>query len=317
MTPGNIIDGRTRHYGTFYGLDSADRRDDSSAHDDRPLLLVWGNCQAEAVRVLLAGSPSLGYRTVRLPPVFELTKSDLAHLFRLLSRAQILLSQPVKNHYRDLPVGTDEIAEMMPSGSAVIRWPVVRYSGFHPFQAIIRDPWDESRDPPLVPYHDLRTLASARHNRDLLDDEVSVESVRTVAEASRAELRRREQAMCDVVICDVFDQPAPGDMFTINHPGNRVLTELVHRVQQALGSPADVADPGRDLLGEIVAPLPAVAVTALGLAGGASSNWRVRGADVADAEVHRVQWRWYRDNPRMIEAGYSRHQRTLDVLGLA
>ena len=56
------IDGRTRHYGTFYGLDPADRTDGGGADDlddERPLLIVWGNCQAEAVRQLLAASPTL------------------------------------------------------------------------------------------------------------------------------------------------------------------------------------------------------------------------------------------------------------------
>src|SRR4029077_6246807 len=37
MTAGDIIDGRTRHYGTFYGLDPV------RLTPDRPLLLVWGN----------------------------------------------------------------------------------------------------------------------------------------------------------------------------------------------------------------------------------------------------------------------------------
>jgi hypothetical protein len=142
MTTGGDIDGRTRHYGTFYGLDPADRRDANPADDDRPLLLVWGNCQAEAVRVLLAGSPTLPFRTVRVPPVFELTTSDFQHLVRLTSGAQFLLTQPVKDHYRDLPLGSGELAQMMPAGSTVLHWPVVRYSGYHPFQAIIRDPWD-------------------------------------------------------------------------------------------------------------------------------------------------------------------------------
>jgi len=317
MTTGSTIDGRTRHYGTFYGLDPADCRDGNAADDDRPLLVVWGNCQAEAVRVLLSGSPSLDFRTVRIPPVFELTKPDIGHLVRLMARTQLLLTQPVKDHYRDLPLGSGEVAAMMAQGSTVLRWPVVRYSGYHPFQAIIRDPLDELGDPPVVPYHDLRTLASARHGRDLLGAEVSIDGVRTVIEDSKSELHRRERTMCDVVISDLFDEPEPGDMFTINHPGNRVLVELVRRVQRALGSPADAAAPGRDLLGEVSAPIPAAAVAVLGLTGGASSTWRVRGVDVPDTEVHRVQWRWYLDNPRMIEAGCARHRRTLEILGLA
>ena len=56
MSTNKPVDGRTRHYGTFYDLDPVDRADTAGqddGDDDRPLLLVWGNCQAEAIRVLL------------------------------------------------------------------------------------------------------------------------------------------------------------------------------------------------------------------------------------------------------------------------
>jgi len=315
------IDGRTRHYGTFYGLDPADRTDgvddERDPADDRPLLIVWGNCQAEAVRQLLAASPTLGLRTVRIPPVFELTSADLPPLRRLVEGADVLISQPVKDDYRDLPLGTNQLAERLRPGGRTVRWPVVRCSAYHPFQVIVRDPRDPSRDPPVVPYHDLRTLASARRREDLLTADVSVQACRAVGEASKAELRRREQSQCDVGISDVFDRPEQGDMFTINHPGNRVLVRLAQRLQVAIGHPADAVDPGRNLLGEVTAPVPAPALAALGLSGTAARNWRVRGRDIPSAEIHRSQWQWYRDNPWVVEAGYARHRATLEALGLA
>jgi hypothetical protein len=314
------IDGRTRHYGTFYGLDPADRTDGGGADDlddERPLLIVWGNCQAEAVRQLLAASPTLELRTVRIPPVFELTAADRPPLRRLVERADVLMSQPVKDDFRDLPLGTGQLADRLRPGVPVVRWPVVRCSAYQPFQAIVRDPRDPSRDPPVVPYHDLRTLASARRGEDLLTADVSVAACRSVGETSKAELRRRENAQCDVGISDLFDRPEAGDMFTINHPGNRVLVELAHRLQLALGHPADAVDPGRNLLGEVTAPVPAPALAALGLPGSAAPNWRVRGRDIPSTGIHRVQLQWYRDNPWVVDAGYARHRTTLETLGLA
>jgi hypothetical protein len=320
MTNNGTVDGRTRHYGTFYGLDPADRTDTAGIDDpsdDLPVLLVWGNCQAEAVRVLLAASPSLQMRAVRIPPVFELTASDIDPLRRLAARASVLLAQPVKDGYRDLPLGSDEVASLMPTGGTVVRWPVVRCSVLQPFQAIIRDPRDPTRDPPLVPYHDLRTLASARTGKDLLTADISVDACVEIVAASLAELRRRESLQCDVAISDVLERPAIGDMFTINHPGNRILIELARRLQVALGGVPDVADPGRDLLGEVRAPVSAVALSALGLAGTPSTTWDVQGKSLAEQEVHRVQWQWYRDNPWVVDAGYARHAETLKVLQLA
>jgi hypothetical protein len=43
----------------------------------------------------------------------------------------------------------------------------------------------------------------------------------------------------------------------------------------------------------------------------------VRGQPIAEQEVHRVQWQWYRDNPWLVDAGYARHAETLKVLQLA
>jgi len=145
---------------------------------------------------------------------------------------------------------------MLPAGATVIHWPVIRTSAYHPFQAIIRDPDDVLGDPPIVPYHDLRTLASAKHNADRWDTPVSVAVCREIASESIAELGRREREQCDVAISDLFNQPAAGDMFTINHPGNRILVQLARRIQQLLGRPADAADRGRPLLGEVRAPMP-------------------------------------------------------------
>jgi hypothetical protein len=311
MTTGGIIDGRTRHYGTFYGVDPA------PDPGGRPLVLVWGNCQAESIRVLLSGSSTLEADTVRIPPVFELASSDIEPLRRLASSASILLGQPVKDDYHDLPLGTRQVAAMMRPHGTVVRWPVIRWAGLHPFQAIVRDPGDPSRDPPLVPYHDLRTLASARADTDLFDAEASVDACRAVADASSAELRRREIRDCDIGISDVFDRPESGDMFTINHPGNRVLVELSRRLQHALGRPADAGDPGRDLLGEVSAPVDRRAAEGFGLPATDRRVWRVGGRAVAARQIHDAQLGWYRDNPWIVDAGYARHRATMETLGLA
>ena len=117
------IDGRTRHYGDFYGVLEPSR-------DRRPVLLVWGNCQAEALRVLLGSVEDLPFRTVRVPAAHELTDTDVPHVRRLSGLTAVLVSQPIRSGYRDLPLGTDDIAAMLPPGSRVLRWPVVRQSGF-------------------------------------------------------------------------------------------------------------------------------------------------------------------------------------------
>jgi hypothetical protein len=321
MTDGTAPDGRTRHYGTFYGVPD-DLRNDHPDHPldpAAPIVLIWGNCQAEALRVLLAGSPTLGLRTVRIPPVFELTRADLVHLQRLAERAAILLTQPVRDDYGNLPLGSAQVAAMLPNDGVALHWPVLRFAGFHPFQAIIRDPVDGSNEPPVVPYHDLRTLASAHLGRDLFTVEPSVAACTELTAASLAELQRREQAQCDIAVSDVFARPEPGDMFTINHPGNRVLVELARRIQRALGRPADATAPDRNLLGEVIAPSPAAALTALGVAttDADDDHWTVRGSKIPARDVHDAQLTWYAEHPAVVAAGWERHHATLHTLGVA
>lgn len=121
--------GRRTHYRDFY----------EPGADDGPVALVHGNCQAESLRVLLAGSPTFPYPLVRVPPVHELTADDLEPLSRLLPRTRLLLSQPVRDGYRDLQLGTSQLVP----GGRVLRWPVIRYSVLHPYSAIVRHPSDQ------------------------------------------------------------------------------------------------------------------------------------------------------------------------------
>lgn len=303
-------DGRTRHYGTFYGLNEP---------DDRPLWLVHGNCQAEALRVMLDSVADAPFTTVRMPPVHELSASDVPHLDRLLARAAVVLSQPVRDGYRDLPLGTDEVRSRT-SGATVIRWPVFRYSGLYPFQVIVRHPSEPSATPAAVPYHDLRTLLAASRGADPdapWDVEVDASGIRANADASVAELARREGRDCDVVISDVIRDHGAAACHTINHPGNGVLHDLAVRILAAAETPGAPSDPGRVLLNAVHTPLDARVIDALALDSAPRTEWTVGDTGVSTDEVHRTQMRWYAEHPEFVGAGLERHAATLELLGAA
>ena len=312
--------GRTRHYGAFYGLPEVD----VPGADGRDVLVVYGNCQAESVRVLVELALGDAVNAVRIPPVFELTDADLPALTALLARTRYLLTQPVRPDYRELPLGTDQVSALLPPGATVLRWPVLRYSGLLPFQAIIRDPLDPGSDPPGVPYHDLRTLASAATGVDRLGIDLDPAAIRDIARDSRTELGRRETRDCDVGIHDLLDPAEAGDWAAINHPGNRILIGLVQRILAALGMGGSVRDPGRVLLGEVISPAdPRVAQTLNVHRPGDDrraalpGSWRVGSQAVSAEEIHQLQWRWYSGRPQLIRAGFERHAATLARLGLA
>lgn len=296
---------RRAHYGDFH----------HGPAGTGPIAFVHGNCQAEALRVLLAASPTFPCPTVRVPPVHELTADDVPSLRALARRTAILVAQPVRDDYRDLPLGTRQVADLLPRDARVLRVPVIRHSALHPWSAIVRHPSDSAAVPPVVPYHDLRTLSAAA-GRPRSGRTPDATALVAVAAASVAELRRREQQHTDVGVSDLLMAFGSAAAHTLNHPGNPVLVALARRVQEALAVPVDADDPGRPLLGGIRAPLEEPVVDALHLDAQPRRHWLVDGVAVSAEEIEMEQSRWYATHPQWVEAGVRRHGQRLELLGL-
>lgn len=303
------------HYADFYA-DSDSPLD--GPLDGRPLLVVVGNCQAESLRLLLDGDD---VRTVRTPPVHELGPGDVAPLQRLLARTRLLVAQPVTADYHDLPVGTDQLRALLPPDARSAVVPSVRYAGLHPWQAVVHPPGLPDPDPPVVPYHDVRTAVAAawrRAGRDARQTEpTTADQVRAVARASVEELRRREQRAGAVPASDLLDHPTAEAVRTVNHPGNDVLAPLAARVRHALGLEPRPPGTTRPLLTSVQAPLEPLVVAAHGLDAAPRADWEVGGRVVTAAEVTEAQGAWYAARPDVLDAVLRRTSETRRLLGLA
>jgi hypothetical protein len=296
-------DARRAHYADFYGS--------RAVGDGRALAIVHGNCQAESLRLVLDGE---ALATIRVPPVHELAPADLPHLRRWLMRAGVLVSQPVREGYRGLPLGTAQALRSAGPGTRLIVVPIVRFAGLYPEQAIIRPAHDPAAVPPLVPYHSLRTLARAAGYPQ--GPALDVDAVRRVADASVQELRRRERAHGAVAASDLFIAPSVSLMRTINHPGNPVWLALAARVRRALGISEPVRDPGRPLLAGLHAPRDAAVIRAFGLQDRPDPDWHVGESTFSATEVQEAHLEWYAHHPDTVKAGLLRHADTLTALGL-
>jgi hypothetical protein len=304
VTP-SIPDARRRHYGGFYGLDPLP--------EGRPLVVIHGNCQAEALRVVVSCSTD-EVATVRLPPVHELERDDLPHLHRLLARATVLVSQPVRDDYRELPLGTAQIAAHAPR-ARLVAIPVVRHTGLHPWTALVRSPW--MGDPPAVPYHDLRTILAVARGTARPAGHGAPEGFRAVARRSLDELARRERSAGTLVAGDLVEAAGAAAMLTVNHPGNAVLVPLAGRIMAACGLGDDARDPGRTLLASVRAPIRPDVLDALGLdASAATPVWDVGGGGLTEDEVAQAQAGWYADRAPVVEAALRRYAGTIEALGL-
>jgi hypothetical protein len=289
-----LTDPRTRHYGTFYGLDEPP--------GDDPIALVVGNCQAESLRLMLDGG---GLRTVRMPPVHELGPADLPYLDRWVDRATVAITQPIRDDYRGLPIGSAQLTRRLRRDARTLRVPVIRFAGLYPAHAIVRPPSDPSLVPPVVAYHDLRLLAEAAGQPVRARPEVP--AIRSIAEHSLEQLRIREAAHRTVVVSDLFAMPSFTLMRTINHPGNTIWTALAARVRQALGLPRHAVDPGRPLLDAVHAPREAAVIEAWELDEPEQPHWVVDGRVVETAAVREAHLAWYREHPDAVRAGVARH----------
>lgn len=289
---GEAVIARRWHYGEFFG--------------EKPLPqdfgLVVGNCQAESLRLVIASD---ALPAIRIPAVHELTADDAKRLHELLAAASFLVAQPIRDDYRGLPLGTAQLRASLPSGARVVTVPAVRFAGLHPFQAVLRLP-DFPEDPPLVAYHDVRVVAEAAGTPVLAS--LPPAAVHAVADASVAELRRREALGIDVVASDLF-QPVVEDLArTVNHPGNALFLPMAERIVDALSAPGEVVDPGRPILAGVRAPLEEWVVDAWHLDAAPRPDWVVADETLSAETVRAAHLTYYAERPDLLAAVVARMQ---------
>lgn len=283
---GEAVIARRAHYAGFYG--------------DAPLPsgygLVVGNCQAESLRLVISSD---ALPTVRMPAVHELSADDTARVHDLLRGASFLVTQPIRDDYRGLALGTAQLRASLAPSARVVTVPAVRFAGLHPFQAVLRLP-DFPKDPPLVAYHDVRTVAEAAR----IDIPAALEppAVRGIAEGSRAELRRREARGLDVVASDLFAPVVEDLARTVNHPGNALFLPLGERIVAALGAPGGAVDPGRPILASVRAPLEDWVVDTWNLDAAPRPDWIVAGETLPADVVREAHLAFYRERPALLAA---------------
>ncbi|AWH93439.1 WcbI family polysaccharide biosynthesis putative acetyltransferase [Dietzia lutea] len=282
---------------------------------DRPTVMVIGNCQADVYRDLLRASDEV--RVVDVRPVYEMTAADLPGLHADLARTDVLIIQPVRDDYRDLPLGHHQLAALLPPSATVVLVPVLRYAGLHPYQVLVRPPRDRSLAPPLAPYHDLRTiLAAATGDRGVLEAAPTAEQARAAACDSVEALRVREQAHGTLVASDLLD--GVPHWHTINHPDRRTLATVFDRILERLPAGMLTAPPqigDREPLGATRAPVEPAVARALGVAG-SGGDWFVDGAPVRTQDIIDAHLAWYAATPGVVKEGLRRHADRVDLLGL-
>lgn len=293
----------------------------------RPLCLVYGNCQAEPIRVLLASSPEFAarYETIRIPAVHEINAVQLRMLERLLRSTSLLIAQPIKEGYRQMSLGLHEILRYTPPSCQVIRFPNLRYDALYPFQAaVLTGNWNAASVPVTVRYHDLRTLCAAARRfsveaatRWLSDYQPPKAVLKDIGDESAARLRRRE-SRADI---RVFDWLLTGperharSFFTHNHPARVVLDRIANSVISRLGLAGGTLGDAEPL-GIWRTPLERPVVDALGLRCEARPDWIINGRPIVTIDLLQRHMNWYRRHPEIVQAAVNEHGERAAALGL-
>nr|VDG63010.1 Uncharacterised protein [Streptococcus thermophilus] len=277
-------------------------------------LTVVGNCQAESLRKLLATTGH--FESERIPPVHELTQADMGWFGDMLVRTDVLVTQPIREDYRGLPVGTAQMLAQLPSGARHAIVPVLRFDALMPFTAIIRDPADSSLNPPVVPYHDLRILCAAAQGLDApVTPPLSPDAYRRALAMSVNNIRTREERFGSVRISDYLETLPVWHI--INHPDNETLAVVASRILQTLGLAGSVDMPDYEMLGELDAPLDPGACAALGVSVRGRDAWMHRETgEIPWEEIVDKQLAHYRERPALVAHGLERHAERIANLEL-
>jgi hypothetical protein len=282
--------------------------------------IVYGNCQADAIRILLESSPTFPLRTVSLPAVHELTPDEADVLRDILPHVAAFVTHPIKAGYRNLGLGSEELAAIV-TGHIVKIVPLF-YQGLYPFQVRVRF---DGHAAPLTLYDDLRFLYCAANGWDsdlagrwLTTYEAPTAVLGELAEESRCELARRERDLAvDVHASHWIADPdihARG-FFTVDHPATVLLDYVAAGICGHLGYDYNGNSNG-ELLGIVRTPLEPSVCAALQLDVQPSCDWRVERTIYSQNQMLQTHLEYYSARPELVKKGVAQHSERMARLAL-
>lgn len=293
----------------------------------RPIVAIYGNCQASALRTLLNTSDDFKnrYNVVRLPGAHEISPFQLTFMRRIFSRASIVLTQKIRNDYRGMQLGTDQLTEYVRSGAQILTYPSMFYKGLHPYLVYVHATGELGTPAPLTGgYHDLRFIHAA--SVGMSDSEAAVwlpnfsgtsDFIASTADASIEALRARDQDM-DIPVSSVIRGLKERSFWTLNHPSNAVLGHAATIAHDLLGTEKPKHLPVPELLASVVIPVHSdVRNTLQYRAAESEMKWVVGPRSYSDEEVLFAHLAFYRSRPEVLNSASQEHAVALSRAGLA
>jgi Polysaccharide biosynthesis enzyme WcbI len=292
-----------------------------------PTCVVYGNCQAEPIRVLLDRSPAFrsSFRTQPIPAVHTVTAGTIDSIRRAVASASLIVSHPVRDGYHGFPVGSEEILEWAAPDCLHLTIPALYDDGLYPFQVYVRGDDGPAPRAPLSIYHDLRFLYCAGKRWDFETSRYwlrgfapSPQGIQRVASEARDGLIAYESEL-DVRVSARLTAPEvhARSFFTVNHPTNFALERIVAAIHAQLRIEYSAPSIDEELLGSLRTPLEPSVIAALELAASPRADWDINGETVALEDLLAAHLAWYDYHPGLVQAGLSQHEGRLWLLCMA
>lgn len=285
--------------------------------DVRPLWVLHGGPQVDPLRRLLNADLRQPYIAVSTSCVDTMTADDVPAMHHLVNHADVFITERLPEGFRGLPIGLEDTIPQLRPGVPVVTFPRISYAGLHPFQ-IGHDPVSGLLDPPLVPYHDLRTVAVASGHRTPEQAWGRRLPGRLIREFAAWQLlrMRREEARTDVGVAGSVRAAGMDAVHTVDRPGNLLLVQIAKAIQECLDVDTLAADPGGPLFGQFRGPVDPIVAGALGLGVPTQNAWTVNGRSVDTADIRDAHLQWYRKHPDVLKAVLAAQAPRMDILGL-
>lgn len=238
---------------------------------------------------------------------------------RVLLDAAVLLCQASPRG--PFPPWAPDPLDLIGPATVVVRWARVLLTHLHPFYVV---PPPHTPTPPMVPYHDLRTVAIAAGlspSRVVAPTQHRIRAIRLAASWSMA-LQRTWERRSGVTALDdealwMIRQQGGRAMFAPDCPSSLTLATMLRRPLRACGLTPGLVHPWPESHGHLTAPLEDLVVEALGLADEPTTWWRLGNSRVPSDAVDAAHLAWYSRHPGVVGGILAREHARVSLLGLA
>lgn len=214
--------------------------------------LVYGNCQAIALKGFLSRNPAFAqsYELLDCKPVHLLTRADLPSLAALLSEVDLLIHQPISDNYRGIPqLSSRYLRSQLKPEALAISFSVAYFSGYNPEMVSPKVNGVTLSEP--FNYHDINLMGLYLEGKTVSEtlSLIRREDFYSLAQAEQSlaqtftNLEQRERLL-DIRLAPFirryFKQMRL--FYTFNHPSSAVLAHIANQVFEALELGANFFD---------------------------------------------------------------------------